>query len=689
MYTVVIAEKEHLDRIQEKESFLRPFIDKQNIAFCQWVPREKDPLDSVPTLEQTVRRQEKWRAVILCTQDGLHQKNPFDMVEYSQPKREFDYAPMDEPTSETPTGKAKKMNLEEVSDVEEKILNEKLKKYLTELKRAKFKAYAQASEQPLTRLVTALCTEPMVSEGINHADDDPEFKEYLEEQAEKQRWRRQIMGESMLKVTKPTEVLCISMRNYENPQYDIPVAWTPHVDLHYSKFGDRNLYFDRMRYFVFDILPRDHRNYAFDYLRFLYATLILAGHELGAGTVRPGILYRLDCVNDEDALDRMLSNYASKLNATIVDLQEQIGEIESRQKVRLTDRQARAIFCGNVEVPLIVDQELDQTGLYADSKAYKLSGDCPCDEKHVWGDQLRLSQKTLKLFLKQPKRALRKATEDLRQVNKADCDQALLLNDLQVEDVEEHIHTEEKRMVEVDTPSLYDTTPYDEQMAQEDERIRGILDTRMTKRITLAVGVVALLLFFIGFVPSAVSAVNSGTNVLVALLIALGASALLAIACLFCLLCLRGKVRKGIGGFNSAMLGIHNLLTDGMRAYSTFLSRACNVMRGYSVLKYREKNLPGDVKSIRILKKHIGDLQETYAELEETFGRYISGKNATDGVGVKPYAFDFSRPVDYTYRMPYDSLDARKVEFIQPGNVITLPVSFVTEVLARREEFYD
>lgn len=135
MFTVVIAEKEHLDQIRENSTFLSPFIDRNNVAFCQWLPEEETIRDCVPTLEQTVRRRDRWRALIVATEAGIDRKNPFDLVEYHPPVREFDKAPMPEPTQEEPSGKAKAMDLSEITDVEGKILNKRLDQYLAALKR--------------------------------------------------------------------------------------------------------------------------------------------------------------------------------------------------------------------------------------------------------------------------------------------------------------------------------------------------------------------------------------------------------------------------------------------------------------------------------------------------------------------------------------------------------------------------
>ena len=689
MFTVVIAEKEHLDQIRENSTFLSPFIDRNNVAFCQWLPEEETIRDCVPMLEQTVRRRDRWRALIVATEAGIDRKNPFDLVEYHPPVREFDKAPMPEPTQEEPSGKAKAMDLSEITDVEGKILNKRLDQYLAALKKAKFSAYEQASRNALTRLVTALCQSPMVTSGINRAADDPEFQEYLAEYNKKQELRQAILGTERLSITLPAEVYCIARRTYQNEAYDIPTSWVPHVDLHYSKFGDRNMYFDKMRYFVFDILPKNHQNYTFDYLRFLYATLILAGHELEGGMARAGILYRLDCINDNDALDRLLSGYEAKLNATAENLERRINDLKQLRQERLSDQQAASIFCGSVLVPVVPDREVRQQELYAHPEAFSLSADCPEPEEYVWKEQYQTSQRTLRKYLKQPRRALKRATGDLRQMNEADVDKALLLNEFQLEDIQEHISSEELRMIGIETPGVYDTSAFDERLKQEDRKVRDILETRMTRKITVGLGLTALLLVLIGFLPAIFNNAERSDSLLTALLLILGTVALFALVCYICLFFLRRTLRRGVRDYNRTMAGIQGEINDGMLQYSSYLSRACNVMRGYSTLNYCRRNEPAGTREIRILRKHIGDIRATRAALEDTFGRFITGKYPTNGADTEPYDYEFTRTVDFHYPMPYNESESRRVEFVESGSYITLPVSFVNAVVLRREELYD
>ena len=80
VFTVVVTQQEHLDSIQEYKAFLKPFLDNAHIAFCRWQPEGEDLRQAVPELYDTVSRHERWRMILVCDEEGLAQKNPFDIV---------------------------------------------------------------------------------------------------------------------------------------------------------------------------------------------------------------------------------------------------------------------------------------------------------------------------------------------------------------------------------------------------------------------------------------------------------------------------------------------------------------------------------------------------------------------------------------------------------------------------------
>lgn len=673
MFTVVIAEKEYIDRIQEYKVFLKPFLDDAQVEFCQWRPEQQTLADSVPQLTQTVSRRREWRAIVLCCGDTQEQKNPFDQVQFVPPE----YIPVAETE-------------------DEELLLEHRRQYLNELKERKFRAFEQAAGKPLTRLMTHLCEGPLLSRNENscvarYMDgvDRLDYLEYQEESRKKQALREQITAGETCGISLPAEVICVARRTYTHQEYDISTSWTPHEDIQYTRFYDWNLYFDKMRYLIFDVLPQEHPDHEFDDIRFLYAVLILAGNDTPSGVLRPNRVFCMNCENDEGALEKLLALYDAKLTQTGICLEGKVSEIENAEKPRLSDRDAKMIFCSNINIPVNLTGEIDRTGLYADPGALGLSTDCPKDEYGAWDQTYLNSRKTLHRLLKLPRRAVKSAGADMRRLSFVDLDMAGRLNEFQAEDVREHTGEEELSMVDVEIPDLYDVERYEKPMTRHCQTIHRKIETRMTRRTTVLLGVAALVLYLVGFLPLLFNNRADGESVMWALILTAAGVGALAVAALICLLFLRGSLRELYRAFNRTMQGISSEIDGSLARYSRYLSHACNTARGFRVLNYLERREDPDVMRVRVYKKHLADIRRTREELREVFGSYMTEAAGVDLESVDIYPYDFSRGVDFSYPMPYSEGMKCQIEFMQPGNTVRVPVDFVKRVTVRREELYD
>ena len=655
VFTVVITEQAHLDSIQEYRSFLKPFLDREHIAFCRWRTDGASLSDAVPELASTVSRHENWRLIVVCNEDGLHLKNPFEVVSYRKP--------------EWPRG----MDQQD---------------YLELVRQSKFAAFEQAARQPLTRLMTWLCQSPTVSMERSPAYEDPEFAEYVAEFRRKQELRQAIRAGEEPEFTLPSEILCLAKRCYREAEYDIQTSWALHQDHLYSRFYDWNLYFDKMRYLVFDILPKNHRNYTFDYIRFLYALMLLAEHEVPKGSLNPNRVYALSCENDEEALKRLLGRFDSKLAATQDSLNGKIRELQRKEKPRLSDQDAQMIFCSNVTVPVTTAGDFDTGTLYVSPKGLGLSTDCPRDEDNAWDTGYQKSRRALAKYMKYPRRALKKTATELRRLNTADLDEAGRLNAFQLEDVADHTAEEELKMVATRTCDLYDTERYTKDMEAQSKRIHSVIETRMTRAGTVALGSVILGCYLVGFLPMLLTNTATVKGVTFSLYFLLSGLALMAAVGLVTLFFLRRPLRAGYSDYNGIMKGVVDDVDGSLLQYSLYLSHACNMMRGYSVLNFRQEHENPEEVKLRVLKKHLCDLQRTREELREVFGPFLP-ETVEEGEPQDGFAYDFSRPVDFAYPIPYSPDGRGQIEFLQVGNTVEVPVDFVRRMSIRREDLYD
>lgn len=655
MFTVVITEQAHIDGLEEYQTFLQPFLDRSDVVFCRWHMDAETLTDAVPELINTVSRHERWRLIVVADEAGLEQKNPFDLVPYRKPV--------------WPAG----------LDQSE---------YLNRVRQTKFAAFDLAAKQPLTRLMTWLCQSPTVTSGRNQAERDPEFAEYMAEFRKKEELRAGIRSGETLEIVLPTEIICVARRCYEQTEYDIQTAWNHHEDCQYSRFYDWNMYFDKMRYLIFDTLPKHHRSYTYDYIRFLYSLVLLARNPIPQSSLNPNRVYTLCSDTDEKALRQLLGKFDGKLAATEAFLEQERNEILSRERPRLSDKDAQMIFCSPTSIPVTVTAEFDQSPMFVPGKNIGLSTDCPDNEEGYWDNGYRQSRRTLTKYLKLPRRALKKATVELRRMNTADLDYASRLNEFQLEDVQDHVAEEELQMVATRTVSFYETERYDRDLNDQNKHIREIIDRRLTRKRTLVLGFSALLGFAVGFLPLLFGNLRTDEGVQLSLSFAWAGIGLMALITLVTLLFLRRPLRKGISGYNGIMKGILDELDNGQVQYSKYLSHACNVMRGNSVLNYRAEHESPEVLKLRVYKKHSLDVLRKREELREIFGSLMPVQ--TPVMDPKEgYQYDFTRPVDYPYPIPYQADQYRKVEFLQRGNMVEVPVNFVQRMHIRREELYD
>ena len=683
MFTVIVAKKEFIDSINEYSLFLKPFLDKSKVSFCEWIPSEKAPADSVPTLEHTVKNTEKWRLIVVDDELDTAKKNPFDAVGYEEPVLEpmssFDESFEDANPDEEDLFYRKQKDH----------LNQAYSEYLKTFRPAKHAAYEAAANKPLTRLMAFLNEKPYDPGEDELIADSPLYEEYLADTRKKSELRDSIVGNRELRISYPSEIICIATRVDYDISYDIRTAWDMPDDSKYSRFYDWNMYYDKMRYLIFDISTETHQKYVTDYIRLLCATLILADNDTPSSVLKPNRVYSLICEKDEEELSRFFAKYDKKLSATKEQIARKLDKLQHTVPESLSDSEVKSEFCRGVSVNVPLFDKFDSRGMLADKKKVGLSSDCPRDEYHAWGERFHRSKKDLADLLKLPKRALKKATDDFRYLNTLESDRVQYLNEFQIEDVEEFVSKEQLRMVGTKTDNISDTDHYYRRMDKSDRLIKDKIETRMTKKTTVFLALAAIAAFLIGFIPLFTKHSVSVKTVIGALALAIAGVALFAAVAFVSLFFLRSSLVGLVKRFNSVVRGIITSIVGSSERFSKYLSHACNVMRGYSVLNYRESNEPEHVKAIHIMRKHLTDIDRAREEMLETFGS-ISETTAAETVPEEdPYPYDFSRPVDYRYPLPFSEGDKRKIDFLLPGNKIEVPIAFINGISVVREELYD
>ncbi len=696
MFTVLIAEKEHIDAMQQgNKLFFEPFLESKDIAFCYWNTSGQNLQESVPGLLDSVGRKKNWRAVIINdpTTEALKSRNPFDIVDYSAVDSLIE--PSRQPESE------------EILDDWESCW----KTYYETLTKEKEVIYKGALEHPLQKLSNWLCFKPedyILNEVQEKKDvhdwameeigrDELKFsskleflerRQYKNELRMKENIRRDFIADNYLRVSYPAEVHCISIRTAEKSFFDPAAYWDIRQESEYSAFTERNMYFDKMRFMVFDLLPRTHRNYRTDYIRFLASVLIFASNPIPGSAMQARRLYQLEAETDDTPLSILVTSYDKKLEATSEVIENEIERIRSEIPDELTDKAAEALFCTPQDVAVLLDDSCDPEKVYV-QKDYGLFFDSPEDERHKWNREYHISEKALSYIIKQRIRSVKRSINQMHLSSEISDANISRLTPLQIDDIRYYSNAAENEMVASIPHDLTDSTRYIQQIEQESENVKKVINQRMTRKSTMVLSAICLGLYLSCFLPFLFANGGTSKTITTAIILCGVMLGILAIIMFVTLLFLRLSVIKAVKGYNNKAHDILNEIHSSMKQFSVYLSASCNVCRGHAVQNYAQKNLDMYTKSMRIRKKHQEDIRRKRAYLAEDYGDYFGDKTFCDETMARPYEYDFDQRTEYAYPAPFLAGDCRQIEFISNGNFVTVPSSFVTRILVKMEEIYE
>ena len=184
---------------------------------------------------------------------------------------------------------------------------------------------------------------------------------------------------------------------------------------------------------------------------------------------------------------------------------------------------------------------------------------------------------------------------------------------------------------------------------------------------------------------------NNGSEktVTTAIILSCTTAAALGATLLGALFAMRYSIRNAVRSYNNATKAIVNDINASLKQISKYLGEACNVRRGHIVQNFADKNVDEYTTGLRIRKKHQEDVKKKRASIAEEYSDYLCDKTFYDETMTRPYDYDFNRKIEYDYPAPFLAGDSRQIEFINNGNLVTVPSSYVTRISVRLEEIYD
>ncbi|MBR7133799.1 MAG: hypothetical protein IKD04_09745 [Clostridia bacterium] len=697
MFTVIVCGEALIDNIKEKYSYaLRALLNKGGYTFCVWNPEGETLEQAVPELKAAVAHEAQWRAIIV--QDGetfgrecIDRRNPFDFVDTTENIPDFYISDSE---LESPEGCETA-----VKECAEKILH---------FRALKHENYIKASQSPLTRLAIWLLGSPMQKKPscpdwwneklLGDTPIDVEYFRLLDEMnltaAEVEQYRAladryEILSKSFLNGAMlenvPASVIAVSERTNACEDEIFNSAWKKHEDLEYVNFCDDNLYPSQMRFVICEVEYQNHIRKSGSYIQFLSFLAVLGQNEVPSGVLQPYKLYRAETVTDRMKTKATFTEFAMRLELTRRILANRLAFEKASMAEPISEEEVRRRFISNERVLVKMNPEIREGELYGEYDKIGLSTDCPDNEYNYWDEQYHSIGKSFVRYLREPRRAVKQAVrEDFRSKNFVQDDLALRLNENQREDVFYRLAEEEANMVSTVTTHLFDTAKYREELDCSDKKIRKNISERMTKKKTVITALIALAAYFIGFLPLLFSSFNTAGSFTFSLVTVAVVFGLFLASGFAYIVVMRQRLVKLIKQFNAVMGEICFKIKLGLERFSKYLSHACNVMREFSVLGITESE---SSRQYAVLRFHYNCVEERLREVSEAFAGNID-YSLLVGREVEPFNYDFTRPEPYSYDVHYEE-NERKIEFMQPGNMVELPVDYIKAIKVQREEMYD
>ena len=723
MYTVIIAEKKHFEAIEQNKLYFKPFLDRLNkeFAFCEWIPEGKTLYECVPDLIRTVGRHKTWRAVVLKDDSLTLCQNPYDAISHQRivecEERNRIINPADDDSDDTAEVSSEEL-AKEGFEKWKKDCDERIEKMLSE----EAEIFRDALSLPFQRLLTCLCFLPNeflgkkyskkldIGDYVNEKLDSLNFEKYiielehyyhLKQDSLKNELRKECVDEMLpddrasrrkgsMGIVLPSEVICFAERTTETGFFDSQVYWENHTGLEYSAFVGRNMYFDKMRFIMSDILPATHQDYRYDRIRFLYNFLLFSLNDMPSGTILPRRLYCLESENNERTLRSIVTAYIGKLDSTIRVVNAQIEKTKMEIPRELTDSDSEKLFCAKVIVPVTFSEDFSENELYVDQADYGYYSDSTGDEGTKWLAQRKTTKEAVEKLVKQPRRALKKSVEKLDRECEVDFNMIRAMNSFQMDDVCEHTDAEKDRMVSMEMKNIFDTSRYHKELDEESKKVTKVMSRRMQRKTTLILAWTCVLLFASTFLPLLFTNRASFDTVSTALFYGFICSAALAVIFVVTIILLRLPLKRAINDFNQKAKEVGDDVRDAMKKYSEYLSCVTNIRRGYKVLNFSENNIDRFDKDIRTRTKHRIDMERVKAFVYDNYGDFIDEDIECDELATLPYNYDFGIDrVEYDYDPPYLPDDRIVIDYLSAGNKVELPSDFVTKITVRMEEIYD
>lgn len=649
MHTVIIANEKMTQLFRDYKNLFVPFLKDGEISFCDWNEEGPDLETALPDLAKATEGDHNWRAIVLndpghfMDSDGneiFDEYNPYDYAcnyKYEVPPVEDSSIPLIRLTHLL----AGYPDLG-VYDIVEKPVEERRNEDTVEY------------------------------ETQNFSDDIRKKHGYLQEKYSELLWR-----------PKDLWLISIRRRRRKMNKKDLKEIWSTKLETESSRFWLRNNYPEICRFLCFDVSDIYNELYTRELFQFWLTVLTLAKNKIPASNIQAYRLYKVYCDFDK----AMMKETFTDIYSVICQAKE---TVESSLKV-LPERtfQSDEEILQLQPVPVVFENH-DEQSAYVDTKNIGLSRDCPQNEEEFWKNSYKDIKNYLKMYVKEPRRAIDRAAEYTRNAEENFYDVEYELDKIQQEDLQETIYQLEEDILSSETMRIVDLDAYQNEMQETNDNVERVIRGRMTRKTAVAAGVIALVLFFCGFFPYLTASARDGLpTFLSGLKVVVICIACLAAGGFISLFVFRSRVQKAMHQFNYLTAKIITGINKGASTFEEYLSLICTYMKGQSIIQ-GTKDSENSVKSYRaLLRMHKYAISETLDQIAMWCAAFnIKIKRRPIKASEEYYDFDMMPAKCPIYYMKPNTAE-KNIKINGSGALLTGPYEFVTALNIEREEIYE
>lgn len=344
------------------------------------------------------------------------------------------------------------------------------------------------------------------------------------------------------------------------------------------------------RFLRFNLSSISNTNTKEDYFRLWMTVLTFVYNNPDSIFLSPDALYDIDSIINKKIMQTQISAIYSKVHYVKKFAVLRINDIEkAREQIR-----QKHYDIPNLSSNISVEFDINDEGLYLNTKRFGLAKNCPCDDTAAYRYQREHIEKRIFDFLKAPKRALKRAVVETKRngVFVPDTEEKIHLDENQTEDLIGNINDLEFKIFGSDAVD----SDYQRRNAQDrndcDEENYKTMQKRSTVSVILLGSVAAFCAVFVGFIPYIVNAFVSENNQIISasFMITFLSLFVLCVVGIITLLVLRLPLSNGFRKFKIIIKTLVSQTRDMAEQYSVYLSKLSSFMKSNSFNTYLNCN---------------------------------------------------------------------------------------------------